>query len=310
MSMQSNAVAESPSAMQSTVSAATRPTQPFFWSLRRELWEHRSVKYAPLAVAGLILFGFLMGLARSSHKLWLSSNHTPDKQMLQNMMPYGIAAIALIATSIIIGVFYCLGTLHNERRDRSILFWKSMPVSDLTALLAKAVVPLAILPAVTFVVVVATHLIMFLLATADLLATGHAPGAYWATLPLPQIWMEVLYGLVTLSFWYWPVYGWLLLISSWAKRAPFLWAVLPPLGLALIEKLAFDTSYVAELLKSRLLGNFTEAFVYNESMKGGFPFPQMSPVRFLASPGLWIGMVLGVGLFAAAVWMRRHREPV
>lgn len=310
MSMQSNAVAGSPSAAQSTVTTTTNPTRPFIWSVRRELWEHRSVRYAPLAVAGLILFGFLMGLAHSSYKLWQSANQPFEKRMMEHMIPYGISAVALIATSLIVAVFYCLGTLHNERRDRSILFWKSMPVSDLTALLAKAVIPLAILPLVAFVVIVATQIIMFLLATADLLANGHPPAEYWATLPLPQIWMEVFYGLVTLSFWYWPVYGWLLLVSSWAKRAPFLWAVLPPLGLALIEKLAFDTSHAFDVLKSRLLGSFAEAFVYHESAKGGFPFPQMNPVGFLSSPGLWIGMILGTGFFAAAVWMRRRREPV
>ncbi|HEX3665728.1 MAG TPA: hypothetical protein VHU23_10900 [Rhizomicrobium sp.] len=310
MSMQTNAVAGSPSAAQSTVQTATNPTRPFNWSVRRELWEHRAVRYAPLAVSGLILFGFVMGLAHSSYKLWQPTNRSLEKQMLEHMIPYGISAVALIATSIIVGVFYCLGTLHNERRDRSILFWKSMPVSDLTALLAKILIPLVILPLIAFVVIVATQLVMFLLATAVLLANGHAPGTYWAALPLPQIWMEVFYGLLTLSFWYWPVYGWLLLVSSWAKRAPFLWAVLPPLGLALIEKLAFDTSYVSEVLKSRLLGSFPAAFVYHEHLKGGFPFPQMNPLGFVTNPGLWIGMVLGAAFFVAAVWMRRRRESV
>jgi ABC-2 type transport system permease protein len=310
MSMQSNAITDSVSAAQSNADLAARPTHAFTWSVRRELWEHRAIRYAPLAVAGLVLFGFVMGLAHSSYKLWQSENQPPDKQMLEHMIPFGISAVALIATSLIIAVFYCLGTLHNERRDRSILFWKSMPVSDLTALLAKATIPLAILPAVTFVVIVVTQLILFLLASAVLLANGHSASAYWATLPLPQIWVEVFYGLITLSFWYWPIYGWLLLVSSWAKRAPFLWAVLPPLGLALIEKLAFDTSYVTEVLKSRVLGNFAAAFVYNEHLKGGFPFPQMNPLGFVTNPGLWIGMVLGAGFFAAAVWMRRRREPV
>lgn len=310
MSMQSNAVTDSVSAPRSAANVSVAPTRPFLWSLRRELWEHRAVRYAPLGVAGIVLFGFVMGLVRSPHKLWQVSNMTGTKQMLEHVVPYGIAAVALIATSMFVGVFYCLGTLHNERRDRSILFWKSMPVSDLTALLAKATVPLVVLPLITFAVIVATQLIMFLLSTLALLVGGHSPGAYFATLPLPQIMMEALYGLITLSFWYWPVYGWLLFISSWARRAPFLWAVLPPFGIGLIEALAFDTTHIFTVLKSRLLGSFEEAFVYHESAKGAFPFPQMNPVGFVMSPGLWIGMVLGAGLFAGAVWMRRRREPV
>jgi hypothetical protein len=78
----------------------------------------------------------------------------------------------------------------------------------------------------------------------------------------------------------------------------------------LIEKLAFDTSHAFDVLKSRLAGSFAEAFVYHESVKGAFPFPQMNPLGFLASPGLWIGMILGAGFFGAAVWMRRRREPL
>jgi ABC-2 type transport system permease protein len=167
-----------------------------------------------------------------------------------------------------------------------------------------------ILPLVGFLTIVATQIILLLLNVAALIASGHPPAPYLATLPLPQIMVEALYGLVTLSFWYWPVYGWLLFISSWARRVPFLWAVLPPLGLGLIEKLAFDTSHVFDLLNARLGGSFSAAFVYHEQAKGGFPFPQMNPVGFISSPGLWIGMVLGAGFFAAAVWMRRRREPV
>jgi len=309
MSMQTNAMTDSVSASQSSVDVAANPTHPFIWSLRRELWEHRGVRYAPLGVAGLVLFGVLMRLVHSPQDLWRVS-HEPFKQMQEHVAPYGIAAVALMATTVVVGVFFCLGTLHNERRDRSILFWKSMPVSDLTALLAKVCIPLLILPLIGFVVIVATLIIMLLMCSAALLASGHPPAAYLATLPLPQIMAEALYGIVTLSFWYWPVYGWLLFISSWARRAPFLWAVLPPFGLGLIETLAFSTSHVFDLLNARLLGSFAAAFVYHDQAKGGFPFPQMNPLGFVSNPGLWIGMVLGAGFFAAAVWMRRRREPV
>jgi hypothetical protein len=85
---------------------------------------------------------------------------------------------------------------------------------------------------------------------------------------------------------------------------------LPPFGVGLIEKLAFDTSFVFDLINSRLLGSFSAAFVYHEHSKGGFPFPQMDPVGFVTSPELWIGLAVGAGFFVAAVWMRRRREPV
>ena len=81
-------------------------------------------------------------------------------------MPYDIAAMMIIITAFIIGVFYCLDALHSERRDRSILFWKSLPVSDLTTVLSKASVPLAILPLIVLPIVVVMQFIMMLISSA------------------------------------------------------------------------------------------------------------------------------------------------
>ena len=85
-----------------------------------------------------------------------------QKRALRSKLPYDIAAMMLIFTAFIVGVFYCLDALHGERRDRSILFWKSLPVSDLTTLLSKATIPLIVLPLVTFAIIVATQVVMLL----------------------------------------------------------------------------------------------------------------------------------------------------
>ncbi|MGH7012237.1 MAG: hypothetical protein ACREEX_15495, partial [Caulobacteraceae bacterium] len=134
-------------------SAATdnpaRPA-PFRWSLRREIWENRSLWLAPLIVAGVVLLGYLIAGIRI----------ITFASIKVNGFSTGLAAVAgiafiqfvILATALIVAASYCLGALYNERRDRSILFWKSMPVSDLTAVGAKAVVPLVILPLITLVV--------------------------------------------------------------------------------------------------------------------------------------------------------------
>ena len=104
---------------------------------------------------------------------------------------------------------------------------------------------------------------------------------------------------------------WLLLISAWARRTPFLWVVLPPLALFAVEMIAFHTSYFAALLRYCLLGAMTEAF--NAKPMGGAMIDrleQLDPIRFLSSPGLWIGLAVTAGFLAAAVWLRRYREPI
>ena len=102
-----------------------------------------------------------------------------------------------MATTFIVGIFYCLDALHGERRDRSILFWKSLPVSDLTTVLSKASIPLVVLPLLTFAITVATQWIMLLLSSAVLLASGLSVATLWTQLPLFQMSLMLLYHLVT-----------------------------------------------------------------------------------------------------------------
>ena len=122
-------------------------TRPFYWSVWRELWENRSIYIAPLIVAAVQVFGFAIstiGLAERRRAVLLLD---PAKQRAAIEQPYDMAAMMMIFTVFIVGVFYCLDALHGERRDRSILFWKSLPVSDLTTVLSKAIIPLVVLPA-------------------------------------------------------------------------------------------------------------------------------------------------------------------
>src|SRR5512132_2275494 len=153
-----------------------RPTspQPFYWSVWRELWENRSIYVAPILVAIVVLFGFLVstiGLPERRRAVLLLD---PAKARAAIEAPYDMAAIMLILTAFIVGLFYCLDALYGERRDRSILFWKSLPVSDLTTVLSKAAIPMAILPSVVFVTIVVTQFLMLMWTTIVLLPSGLA----------------------------------------------------------------------------------------------------------------------------------------
>src|ERR1700674_1535288 len=185
MNTESNTVPALP--VESTVTDRRYSTRPFYWSVRRELWENRSIYIAPLIVAAVQIFGFAIstiGLAERRRAVLLLD---PAQQRAAIEMPYDIAAMLIILTVFIVGVFYCLDALHGERRDRSILFWKSLPVSDLTTVLSKASIPLVVLPLLTFAIVVATQLIMLLLSSAVLLATGRSVATLWRQLPWFQM---------------------------------------------------------------------------------------------------------------------------
>ena len=290
------------------------PIQPFYWSVRRELWENRSIYMAPLIAAGVVLIGFGLtayNLPRLRHNALALE---PARMRSAIELPYDVAGMMIMFTVFIVGIFYCLDALHGERRDRSILFWKSLPVSDTTSVLSKAIVPFAILPLLTFVIVFATQLIMLLLSTVVLLPSGLG-GTTWQLLPWPRLLLILAYGLVTSVLWEAPVYAWLLLVSGWARRATFLWAVLPWLAISAIEKLAFDTTYFIRMLVNRVTGGFQEGFVVVKYAQGSHVpvvdrLTGFDPVKFLSSPGLWIGLVVAAAFLIATIRLRRYRGPL
>ncbi|HEX8271059.1 MAG TPA: hypothetical protein VF615_00325 [Longimicrobiaceae bacterium] len=290
--------------------AASRRVRPLYWSVRRELWENRSLYLAPLGVAAFMVAGLVIhGVTMPGH---LPGMLGSDPAMPRSArVTYAFVSMLMLATSFAVGAFYSLEALGGERRDRSILFWKSLPVSDAATVLAKAVVPLAVLPLLTLAVLVAMQAVMLLLSAAALAAQGQAVAPLWREVQPPRMWPALAYATAAMALWHAPVHAFLLLVSGWARRTAALWAVLPLLALGALEKLTLDTARVAAWVAYRLLGWYPEGFA--APARGGFPFDPLAaatPTRFLASPGLWMGLAFAAACLAAAVRLRRSREPV
>ena len=303
MNTQSNSMPQPPLESQAIAPAAMSVTRPMYWSIRRELWENRSIYIAPLIVAAVVLFGFLIA---TIGRAMATSNLDHRRAVLEE--PYNFAIGLIMATTFIVGIFYCLDALHGERRDRSILFWKSLPVSDLTTVLSKASIPLVVLPIITVTIIVATNWVMLLMSTVVLAGSGLSAGTLWTQVSLSLL--MVLYHLLTVHvLWHAPIYSWLLLVSGWARRAAFLWAILPWAAICVVEKIAFNTSHFANLLQYRFTG--PEAFDFPARGSGSIhPMTHFALGQFLSTPGLWIGFLLAAAFLAAAVRLRRYRGPM
>jgi ABC-2 type transport system permease protein len=310
MNTHSNAVSESSLDSRVIAPAALAPTRSMYSSVRRELWESRSIYIAPLAVAALILVGFLISMFQLPAKMRAALALTSVHRHELIKQPYDFAALLIMGTTFIVAVFYCLDALHGERRDRSILFWKSLPVSDLTTVLSKASIPLLVLPLLTFAITVATQLIMMLLGSAVLLGSGQSVATLWSQVPLVQMSVMLLYHLLAIhGLWYAPIYGWLLLVSAWARRAAFLWAGLPLLAIAVVEKIAFNTAHFGALMEYRLSGGPEGAAFAADSVSKS-PLSELNLGQFLISPGLWLGLAVAAAFLAAAVRLRRYQGPI
>ena len=289
--------------------AAVPRTRAFYWSLRRELWEHRALYLAPFAVGAFAtLVHFLATLTTGGGRAEMLADPGRARGL---MMHYDAVTGLIVISALLVGVLYAVGALYGERRDRSVLFWKSLPVSDATTVLAKAAVPLVVLPVVIFVLAVIATTVMGAMQSFVWSLQGHDPRELWARLDLPFLWLSLVYGLPFMALWYAPVYAWLLLVGAWAPRWPFMWAAAPFVGVFIVQHSVLHHTVGHWAMERRLGGGVIQP--YSEGGRGAVwiqSLTDLEPVRLYTLPGLWIGVALAAALLAGAVHMRRTQGPI
>ena len=278
-------------------------TRPFLTLVRRELWEHGSLVWAPLAMALMIIVVSLVsGMVKGSVDIDLGEDRPlpelfGDAEKQRGIFTLVMAGLVLpqLLVGFVVVFFYLLDSLFTERRDRSILFWKSLPVSDAKTVLSKLFVALVAVPLWSWALSLVVGLVVFGVVAAQVSGTPAAGLGTWHGGTWLTVRASLLGKLAIGVLWYLPVAGWLLLVSVLAKRAPFLWATLPFLVLSLAERIALGSNVVGALVAQRLFGFREEVSLMSE-----FPL--------LASPGLWIGVAVGAALVYAAIRVRRRSD--
>jgi len=309
VSSESNVIHQPTLRSRGIAAAAIPAAKLMYWSVRRELWENRAIYVAPVAVACVFLFGFSIGILH----LLVEMHGAPDLGAIQPELfgqSYEFAEDLIMAAALIVGLFYSADALYGERRDRSILFWKSVPVSDLITILSKAAIPIVILPLLAFAVTVLTQWMMLMFSSAVVLGSGQNVALLWSRVGIFHRWPMLLFHFLCIhGLWQSPIYAWLLLVSGWARRAPILWATLPPLTIGIVERVAFNTTHFGALIGNRFTGGSEGAAIMNHGRTMD-PMMLYAPLHFFINPGLWIGLVVTAVFLAAAVRLRRYRGPV
>jgi len=306
----------------------------FYWLLRRELWESRSVWMAP-AICGAIIVLAALWAAFGTGNITLQGLGPEEYAKVHELTPAKLDAVAsysvgLIAVPFFVMVlftqfFYALDALYSERRDRSVLFWKSLPISDTETVLSKLVIAGLVMPLAAAAAALATQLILAMIASAKLAGLGLLQGHLWTA----SLWggdvAVMVYLLVASALWYLPLLGWCLLVSAWAPRSPVMYATLAPLALGLAEFIAFRSHHVLGAIGSRVGNMELLARSFGGRHQGaGFGvdideshlevprrlFDAVDPTAVFSTPTLWVGVVLGIGLVTAAVYMRRRAGEV
>jgi ABC-2 type transport system permease protein len=284
------------------------------WLIRREFWENRAIWMIPAVFGGLLLLAALFGQ--------VSIPRLTSPKESEEAADFFLVVVGAMFY-LVMGVYstwYLLDCLYTDRRDRSILFWKSLPISDANIVLCKLLVGMIIVPLVYFAAADATALL------AAFILSIRARASIGSSLWNGDVWWQVqvlwMYAIATTAVWYLPVAGWLMLVSASAKRAVILWAVLPPLLLYILERVFFGTHTVGHIIARRLTGLPSVSFngsnhVWREGAlvdNGDSPIPSVwhliNPSGFFSSAEVWIGAAVGVALIVVAIQLRMRRSEI
>ncbi len=293
--------------------------------IRREFWEHRAIYITPVVIALIVtLMTMATQIVASGFDeavdlalLGASNVGEAERRVIVTMFLIGLNVNFVIAMWILT-IFYCLDSLYAERKDKSILFWRSLPLTDAETVVSKLITALLVIPLVTLAVLIVTHLVNLVLASIWLTIEGADAGfMIWNLSTLFDVWSSTLIFLLAAPLWLSPFVGWFLFVSAWTKRSPFLVAFLPIVVLPLLEVSIFRTSFVSEALFERsvkipLFSGSDVATLFDEDnfrvIRDVSVLSMVDLGKFLLSPGLWLGFVV-CGLFTtAAIYMRRYRD--
>jgi len=280
--------------------------------MRREFWEHTALWLVPLIVAAALavvtMFAKTIGVRVND----LSIQHfdEPARILVLNTSQLLWVAVLYIAAAIV-GAFIALDCLYAERKDRSILFWKSLPVSDGLTVLSKFLVIVAVAPLGIFVLAGASHLIALGIWQLRA-ASGAVPDvAIWNTVAWLRGECVILLCLILASLWYAPLVAASMLLSAWVKRSPVLWAILPLALGCIFEFLVFRTKHLWHFLQYRSGG------IWNVlSHRDGYsviegPGKLLNDLNWAAAflhVDLWLGVLAAAAMLYGAARIRRYRD--
>ena len=215
--------------------------------IRREYWENKgALRTTPLVIGGLNVLFLLMAIFTTAH---IDSDLYTFREAVRVMgeqpealrgsiMYNGMLGSSVLFTVVMFFVvfFYLLGALYDDRKDRSILFWKSLPASDTLTIASKLITAMVLAPLTFLIVMILTNIIMAIIGSLMVLSADGNPWTLFLSVVNPlKAWAMIAASWFAQSIWALPVYGWLLLVSAFAPRVPLLFATLPPLIFAILQ---------------------------------------------------------------------------
>jgi len=296
---------------------------PFKALMLREYWENRRAIFAtPLVITALSMLIIIISMGIMGRSIHINGEAFTLQEVIANMSQKDAQGLKenidhlLLASSapIMIGVWFCmvftaLGSLYDERKDNSILFWKSMPVSDLQTVLSKLLTVTLVIP---FVAIVFAFIFqIFLLIVGSLATIGTDYSAWdilWSATNLPAMVLNEVIYVIIYSLWALPVFAWFMFASVVAKRSPLLVASIPVALFALFEGLFFHTRYLIGFISNHLSGGHILGATFDDDFNHFDPRSSLEILASAGQPAFWVGLGVAAVLLYITVQLRKRNS--
>jgi len=276
----------------------------FYALLKREILEHRNLFIGAPAVLALLILVASIWVASQLDQAEIVSGMEYLAVLFDGLSPFDMApffmivSVPFIMTLYVCCLIYLVNTLFQERKDMSVLFWQSMPVSNFKTVLSKIVTVVVVAPIFYIAIIFALYLVgMIWLTVLGLTNDVDLVGIGWMFLAAVASLFLIYFSAVIASLWLFPTVGWLLLFSAFARKTPLLWAGGVFILLGFLESFIFGSEYLANWAQSRST-NLNQYLIFDFS----------NVVDKLFNYDMLFGIVLGSILVTGAVYMRRFTD--
>ncbi len=215
--------------------------------MQREFWENKGAfRTTPIVIGAIHIVLLLMSIFTTAHfdnELYTFREAIrmlagqPD--LFRSEHVYEIMLGSSLFFTIVLSVvvfFYLLGSLYDDRKDRSILFWKSLPTSDSLTILSKLLTAMITAPLCFLIVFILTQVVATVIAAIMIMSVGENPWTLFISSMNPiKVWAVVGFSYLATSVWFLPISAWLMLVSAFSPRVPLLFALLPPLVFSILQ---------------------------------------------------------------------------
>jgi len=290
-----------------------------FTMIRREIQEHKlAFIYAPFIVAlilCLVIISVYLGLTDIQTTNFNFSTEIYDENFREGMLQAtpeaktavvraGLLVLGLpILLTVGFGLLaYSLSTFADERKDRSLIFWRSLPVSDLTTVMSKliflvVVIPLLVIPNLFLLQFIALLSASIYFVSNDIVSFSYVWTSYFIT-----DWFRIIFSLWAQTLWSLPIFLWLMLAGTYSRK-PVIGAVVPLVALVVLEGIIFKANNIQEFIENRL-GFWTRSDTFPIEYAETRVVDISDIYLLFTTQAFWIGILASAVLIAGIVYTR------